>query len=388
MRVLVLHNRYRGDQPSGENAVVDTEIESLRAAGVDVARYTPSSDEIDAFPIQRKVSLLTAGSTYRPGVKAVTDLVESFRPDVVHAHNVVPLVSPAALRMVAARGVPVVQTVHNYRISCAAGTHMREGSACTLCTSSSQLPSIPRRCYRGSTTQSAVMALARRADRGRANPIGTYVAISRFVKRHLLDQGVPPARVTVKYNGVATAPACSRADDHTFVFAGRLEPEKGVQVLLDAWDQRLVSGHRLVIAGSGRLADHVARAARRDPTIEYAGLLPRQALRDLIARCTAVVVPSLWDEPFGLGVIEAFAAGKQAVVSTKGALPELAALGPGIVSRPHPDELARALATAAVADRQNARVRAKAAVDQHFSLSVTTAQLLSVYEQAMQERRA
>jgi len=130
MRVLVAHNRYRSAVPSGENAAVDAEIGVLRAAGIEVRAYLPSSDGIADLPPVRRVGVATGPVVNPWAVRDLARLIGEFRPDVLHVHNVFPLVSPWAVRTARARGVPVVQTVHNYRHSCVSGFRYRSGAPC------------------------------------------------------------------------------------------------------------------------------------------------------------------------------------------------------------------------------------------------------------------
>src|SRR5581483_6752869 len=151
MRVMVVHNRYRSALPSGENAVVDQEIGWLRAAGVDVVPFLPSSDEMSLWD----KALLPVSPIWRPR----RGTVRAARPDVVHLHNPYPLISPSIVRAAHAYGVPVVQTVHNYRHVCAAASFFRDGLPCHDCRGRVfAVPAIRHGCYRGSRAQSAVMA--------------------------------------------------------------------------------------------------------------------------------------------------------------------------------------------------------------------------------------
>lgn len=382
MRVLVLHNRYRSDVPSGENVVVDAEVEGLRAAGVNVATHLPSSDDMRDLSRADKARIAGSAVRYTPGVRAVMAIVERHRPDVVHAHNIVPLISVAALRAVARLGVPVVRTVHNYRSTCLAGTHVLRGLACTSCTPHNPLPGAWRGCYRSSRVQSAGLAVGHLMSGSWVDHVSVHVAVSDFVKDYLVNIGLPKHKITRKYNGV---PAVTPGGDpeRLFVFAGRLEPEKGIDLLLRAWSLRPVAGHTLLVAGAGSLSNEVSDVAAVTPSVTFAGHLGRDAVRDVIFRSKAVIVPSLWDEPFGLSVAEAFAAGRQAVVTRRGALPELAALGPGIVAEPLPESLNSALWRAAEEDAHNARARALDAHRVFLSTEASTETLLAIYDRAI-----
>lgn len=381
MKVLVLHNSYSSQHPSGENVVVDADVAALREVGVEVLAYTPSSDDIPRLPPAQKFALVASGAVFAPGVAAVRHLVAEHRPDVVHAHNITPLISPAALHACRALGVPVVQTVHNYRMTCLAGTQMRAGRSCVSCTRRNPAPGIVRGCYRSSRAQSGALAVARAVAAKRGDPVTLYVAVSEFVRNYLVAAGIPPDRVVVKHNSVSSSAHPSR-DEQFFLYAGRLSAEKGVQLLLDAWVTRPVPGHRLVVAGAGELAGLAAAVSQREGSVEFAGLLPPEHLRALVSRSTAVVIPSLCDETFGLGVAEAFAAGKPVVVTDRGALPELASLGPGFVASPTVRSLCAAMHSAARAGETLGDV-ALGAHRRNFSTHQGARRLLAHYTTAL-----
>src|SRR2546423_4370592 len=159
MKVLVAHNRYSSAQPSGENTVVDAEIAQLRGAGVEVVPFLRSSDEIGSLPLAQKAMLPLGPIIAPPAVKALKGLIKTERPDVLHLHNPYPLLSPWIVRTAQAHGLPVVQTVHNYRQVCANGLYFRDGHVCHDCRGRAvPLPPVVHACYRGSRAQSAPMA--------------------------------------------------------------------------------------------------------------------------------------------------------------------------------------------------------------------------------------
>ena len=163
MRVLVVHNRYRSDQPSGENTLVDGEMEQLRAAGVHVVPYLRSSDEIAEMAVPARL-LVPLRPLHAPGAqREIATLLQSERIDVVHLHNPYPLISYDTVRTAHRAGVPVVQTIHNHRHTCVKGTYWRDGHPCTSCRGTSfHTPAVVHGCYRDSRLQSVPMALALR----------------------------------------------------------------------------------------------------------------------------------------------------------------------------------------------------------------------------------
>ena len=390
MRVLVVHNRYRSALPSGENEVVDREVRLLAAAGVDVDAFTPSSDEIEAMPAARRVALAASPTVAPAALGRFADAVRRFRPDVVHVHNVYPLVSPAVVRRARRLGVPVVQTVHNYRHVCSPGTMYRDGHVCDDCVGRAvPWPGVVHRCYRGSAAQSAAMAVSQVVHRPTWRLVDRYLPVSRFVADHLVRTGVDPARVVVKPNAVDD-PGPVPPPGRGFEFAGRLDREKGVLALLDAWAAS-GAGDRsvLTIAGDGPVREDVERRAASLPGVRCVGRVAPAAVGRLLADGAVAVVPSLWHETFGLVAVEAFARGRPVVATRMGGLGELVDERCGWPVAPTVEGLAAALAAAAAAppDRlaamgRNGRERYEAA----FTPDAVVARLVDTYEAVVSER--
>jgi glycosyltransferase involved in cell wall biosynthesis len=313
VKVLVVHNRYRSASPSGENKLVDDEIRLLREGGVDVVTMIEESDRLDGAGI---VGLAEAavGPVYAPaGVRRFRDVLLRERPDVVHLHNVYPLISPQVVRLSHSRRVPVVQTMHNYRHSCVNGLQFRDGAVCTDCDRSRlSLPAIQHGCYRGSRAQTLPMAIGRAVHRSTWSQVDRFLALTPFMARRLALNGIQERRITVRPSWVPD-PGHSRTGGDDFVYVGRLDEAKGIPLLLKAWQQTRTS-RRLVVVGSGPLAGAVEAAASGDTSIVYLGQQGPAEVAAAIGAASAVVVPSLWFEGFPLTVVEAFAHGRPVVV--------------------------------------------------------------------------
>ena len=388
VRVLVVHNRYSSRVPSGENLAVHDEMAWLAEAGVDVVPHGSSNDDVfGSSPRQRA----------RQAVEAVWSLSEQrrldravaeHRPDVVHVHNLFPLLSASVLSRALRRDLPVVWTVHNRRVRCVAGTNYRDGEPCELCTTGWRLPGIRHACYGDSPVASALVTASSSLFAAKARRRVTAVAISRAVQQWLVDDaGFRPERVTVKYNGVAPPTAAATgvppASSRAFVFVGALGAHKGVRLLLDAWGRDEVPADAaLHIAGDGPLAGEVQDAAGRDPRITWHGSLPADDVQKLMATARAVVVPSLWQEPFGRVAAEAMACGRPVITTGIAGLAEIVDEQSGWVTGGAVDALAGAIATAATADDEVTR-RGSAAAARHrelFSPEATTRALVDIYE--------
>lgn len=326
MKVVIAHNRYREAQPSGENRIVDLEIEQLRGAGVSVVPFLRSSDEIGSLALAQK-ALLPLGPLYSPAaVRDLRAVLRSEKPDVVHLHNPYPLISPWIVRTAHAAGVPVVQTVHNYRQVCASGLYFRDGGICTDCRGRAfALPAIVHSCYRDSKAQSAVMATALAVHRGTWRSVDRYIALTDAIASHLSSYGIPSDRTVVKPNSIPDpgAPDLSVAGDG-LAFVGRLSPEKGLALLLDAWAQHPVGAlGTLRIAGDGPLRPVAESAAAARADVVYLGSVDAAGVRATLRDSAALVAPSTWHDVLPTVIIEALAAGRPVLGSNLGGIPYL-----------------------------------------------------------------
>ena len=345
-RVLVVHNRYRSDSPSGENQAVDRQIGSLRNAGLEVETYIRSSDEIADFSAAERVELAVRPIFSREDAARIDRVLERFAPDIVHIHNVYPLISPAVVTRAKSHGCRVVQTVHNFRHICASGTFFRAGSPCTDCLGKRVAwPAALHACYRDSRTQSVVMGTAILRHRKTWLQIDRFLPVSEFVADILTTAGIPGEQIRVVPNSVDD-PGPPSALGHGFLFAGRLSKEKGIGLLLDAWEHAaLGNATQLTIVGDGPERAAVERAATRLPGVQYAGPVTTDQVRLHMRESRVVVVPSIWFEALPTVLLEAYACGRPVVATKFGALETLVSPDVGWLAPPNRDGLAATLRT-------------------------------------------
>ncbi|MEU7714870.1 glycosyltransferase [Micromonospora chalcea] len=324
MRIVVAHNRYREAQPSGENTIVDAEIAQLTAAGVEVLPFLRSSDEIPSMSKPAK-ALLPISPIWAPKAQHDLDrLLTEHRPDVLHLHNPYPLLSPWVVRTAHKRGVPVVQTVHNYRQVCSSGLYFRDGVICQDCRGRALgVPAIVHRCYRNSRAQSALMATTLAVHRPTWKSVDRYIALTTAVADHLRDYGIPDERIVVKPNAVPD-PGTPAPAGNGFLFMGRLSPEKGLDLLLAAWRRHPVGAlGPLRIAGDGELRPLAEAAAAERPDVLYLGQLDRSGVRAALADSSVVLATSTWHDVLPTVIIEALAAGRPVLGTALGGIPYL-----------------------------------------------------------------
>jgi glycosyltransferase involved in cell wall biosynthesis len=346
MRVLVAHNFYRSDAPSGENTLVRAEADLLRDGGVEVVELFTDSDRIPAGV--RGAVQAAPGPVYsRAGVRRFTSLLEEQRPDVVHLHNVFPLISPYVVRVAEREGVPVVQTVHNYRHSCVNGLHLRDGHTCTDCLGTRLgLPGVQHGCYRGSRAQSVPMTIGQVVHRRTwRDGVARYLALTPFMRDTLTASGIAQERITIRPSWVPD-PGDAGAPGRDVLFVGRLDEAKGVDRLLDAWRRGgRDSGRTLVVAGDGPLAPLVEEAAGGDPTVRWRGRLDRAGVAEAMREAAYVVVPSRFFEGYPLVVAEAFGRGRAVLTVSGGSVGTIVDDSTGWVVEPTAAALARAMGT-------------------------------------------
>jgi glycosyltransferase involved in cell wall biosynthesis len=386
VKVVVAHNRYREAIPSGENVIVDTEIEQLRSAGLEVVPFQRSSDSIGAMSVGRK-ALLPLSPVY--GADAQRDLekmIYAEKPDILHLHNPYPLLSPWVIRTAHKHRIPVLQTVHNYRQVCSSGLYFRDGHNCQDCRGKLLgWPAVKNKCYRGSAAQSAIMATTLAVHRPTWRSVDRYIALTDKIAAHLADYGIPAAHIVIKPNGL---PDPGRPDPigEGFLYGARLSPEKGLGLLLDAWRQHPDGSlGPLRIAGDGELRHLAEQAAADRADVTYLGPLDRAGMTAARRASAVVVAVPTWEDVLPTVILEAMSAGRAVLGTAVGGVPYLIGDGPdaaGWLARPEAAALAAALPVA----RDGAARAAAAARERylrHFHPDVLTKRLIEVYAEVI-----
>ena len=360
MRILLIHNYYGSSAPSGENKVFEAERAMLEKHGHEVEVYTRHSDEIRGTGngergTARKLwgmvkgALCTIGNPF--AARAVTKKCREFKPDVVHFHNTFPLISPLAVRA-ASKYAPVVMTLHNYRVVCAAGVPMRGGKVCSLCLDKKcAWDGVKHRCYRGGLLATLPLAMNIALYRKELPRwVSRFVVLSGFQEQKMVDVGLPVEKIVVKGNFISRAERVERVEKkNQIVYVGRLSVEKGVETLIKAFGELVSNAEKqrgggaknvfaknsaalplcrsalknltLVIVGDG-----VDRASLEELAkglnVEFAGQKPSFEVRRIIAESKMLALPSECWEGMPMTVLESFAEGTPCIVSNLGALPE------------------------------------------------------------------
>ncbi len=330
MKILVAHNFYQ--QRGGEDSVVEGESRILLSNQHEVLNFFRHNNEIQDHSLVRKISLasgtLWAADTY----SSLRRILQDEQPAIAHFHNTFPLISPAAYYACAEAGVPVVQTLHNYRLLCPGATLLREGRVCEDCVGRSVAwPGVVHGCYRGSRTATAAVAATSAVHRVMGTwreKVSVYVALTEFARRKFVEGGLPAERIVVKPNFVAHDPGVKMGTGEHALYVGRLSKEKGPQVLLRAW-ARLGGNVPLKLAGDGPLREGLGReiVAMALKEVELLGEVGPEEVVSLLQGARFLVLPSVCYENFPLAITEAFACGVPVIASRLGSMAEIVADG-------------------------------------------------------------
>jgi glycosyltransferase involved in cell wall biosynthesis len=325
MKILLIHNTYQ--QPGGEDVVFEQERRLLQQYGHQVISYERSNHEIEQLSLSEKLGLVTRIIAADDSKLAIRKILDKFQPDLVHAHNTFIMISPSIYEACGEAGVPVLQTLQNYRLLCPAALHFRNGHVCEECPEHGLLRSVLHGCYRDSRLETAPVAFMLKVHRERgtwANAVTGYVVATEFARQKFIDGGLPPEKIYVKPNFVDPDPGERVRPGDYALFVGRLAPEKGLPTLLAAWS-KLKSSIPLVIAGDGPLRSTLEREVEKNNLgqVTFAGRLNSAQTRDAMKRASFLMLPSLWYEGFPMVMAESLACGTPVVASRLGAMQEV-----------------------------------------------------------------
>lgn len=385
MRVLLLHNRYQ--IPGGEDMAVRQECAMLRAAGFTVDLLEANNDAIGSAAQKIKAAIQVPYSF--SARQMVSDRILAFRPEIVHVHNFFPTLTPSVYDACRGAGVPVVQTLHNYRLMCANGLLFREGHVCTECLGRTfPLPAIRHGCYRDSRLGSAAVAAMIGIHRIRntwIQRVDRFIALTEFARGlFATEAGIPREKIAVKPNA-APDPGLGDGCGGYALYVGRFSREKGIEIVLEAATRESGLGIALRVAGSGPLQAKV-EAAQSAGRLEYVGWQDPDGVRRLMLQARVLLIPSLCFEGLPMVVPEAFGAGLPIIASRIGALATLVEDGAnGLLVEPgNPAALASAVRRIASDGRLESELRrgARQTYEALYRPEVNVRLLQQIYEQA------
>jgi len=324
MKILLVHNTYQ--QAGGEDVVFEHECQLLRDHGHRVLAYVRSNHEVEELSLFERTTLARRMIFAEDSKREIQEMLRLEKPDLVHVHNTFLMISPSVYEACSEAHVPVLQTLHNYRLHCPAATFYRHGHVCEECPRQGLWRSAWHGCYRDSrlaTTAVAMMLQVHRLRRTWQEKIDGFLTPTEFARQKLVESGLPAEKVRVKPNFVSPDPGVKDQPGSYALFAGRLSEEKGIATILEAWKSLRIS-IPLIIAGDGPLRrqleqDSVGNSLRG---ITFLGRLSLNETRAAMKGARFLIVPSVWYESFSLNIAEAFACGTPVICSRLGAMQE------------------------------------------------------------------
>jgi glycosyltransferase involved in cell wall biosynthesis len=325
MKIIIVHNTYR--EAGGEDVVFENEKRLLQRNGHIVIPYVRSNLELQDKYFLDRIDTATEMIWSSKSRREFAAIADAERPDVVHVHNTFMAISPSIYSACSARNIPIVQTLHNFRLLCPAGNFYRDGIICHECVAQSLLQSVRHGCYRnsrGATAGVALMLAVHRALDTWRGSVTRFIVLTEFAKRKFVDAGFPSHRFVVKPNFADHDPGERVGDGKYALFVGRVVENKGLRVLLNAWKE-LHGQYPLHIVGDGpdRSALQAEASEWQLSGITFRGRLSREEVVEAIKSARFVIVPSTLYEGLPMCIVESFACGTPVLCSRLGGLVEI-----------------------------------------------------------------
>lgn len=323
MRILLIHNAYQ--YSGGEDVVVRQEANILRNKGVELKEYRRSNREIKGIMGSFRASFQAVWA--RDTMRDITALIQDFKPEIMHFHNTWLLISPAPYWTARKYGIPVVQTLHNYRLLCPNAQLIKKGEPCEMCKEKIfPYPGILFGCYRSSYLQSLLLGgtVSFHHLLGTwAKKVDLYIALTEFARNKFIEGGIPAEKIVLKPNFVYPDPVPKGIARNYALFVGRLSTAKGLLTLIDAWKN--LPDIPLKIVGDGPLVDDIRSSIEKEglKRIKVLGQRSQEDVFSLMKRARFLVFPSEWYECFPVTICEAFACGVPVIASRLGAMAEI-----------------------------------------------------------------
>ncbi len=400
MKVLLLHNRYR--LLGGEDGVFRAEADLLTSLGMDVYEHQVDNGEDGRDMSLEAADMLWNSPWSRRSYAEISRICSRFQPDVAHIHNFWMRLSPAVHSACRESGAATIQTLHNFRLLCANARFLRQGAVCRDCLGKLPWRGVIRRCYRDSFVASAAVTAmigVNRLNSTWKRDVDAFIALTQHSRDQFVAGGMPAERIFIKPNFRRDSgePSTLPSSSDLIAYAGRLSPEKGVDVLLSAWASAGLSRFgKLLIVGTGECREALERQAEalnlRPPYVVFAGAKKAEEIPAIIRGARAMVLPSRYFECFPLSVVEAYSCGRPLIASNHGALGELVRDGETGLTAPPGDEsllgsaIERVLLDGALADRLGKRARSEYL--NHYTDEQNAKALLDIYEFAIRSRCA
>lgn len=316
-KILIVHNRYL--QYGGEDSVVASEMELLKSHGHEVRIYTRDNQEVAGMS---KPGLFVNSIWSRKTQDELRQLISEFCPDIIHVHNTLPLISPVVYWVASEMKVPIVQTIHNFRLACLQAMFLRDSEVCEDCMGKVPWRGVIHKCYRGSFSASLASAISLQAHRvigTYRNKVNAYIALNDFCRNKLVEMGLSKDRIFIKPNFVSISTISDNTNSRSGnpLFVGRLSKDKGVEVLVEAI--KSFPDIMFDIVGVGPY-DHDFHGLTN---VDMKGNLPLDEVYALMSAAPFLIMPSIWYENMPRTLVESYGCGTPVIASQIGALAEL-----------------------------------------------------------------
>jgi len=391
-KILLVHNTYQ--QPGGEDVVFEQEGAMLRRRGHRVVTFCRSNGDTDNYRGFGRLALAKQSIWSSTSRRDFVQFVQREKPDVVHVHNTFVMISPSIYSACREMGIPLVQSLHNYRLLCPAATFFRDGRICEECLNGSLIPSVRHACYHNSYSASAVVATMLSFHRFRHtwNDISIFIALSEFSRQKFISGGLPEEKILVKPNFVYPDPGVGTSERNYALFVGRLSPEKRVSTVLRACHSSSRSIPVVVIGGGPDLPRLQAQAEElKLDNVEFRGHLPREETVAAIRGARFLVFSSEWYENFPVTIAESFACATPVLASRMGAMKELISDGrTGLHFTPgDSDDLAQKIdwAWTHPDEMRTIGIACRAEYESKYTAETNYPLLTEIYSRAMQSKR-
>jgi glycosyltransferase involved in cell wall biosynthesis len=322
MKILIIHNYYK--TYGGEDQVVENQVKLFTEKGLSCVTYFRHNNEIDSFSKVQKLSLLKEAYASKRTVHDIERLIKVHKPDVAHVHNVYPLISPVVYSVLKRYGIPIVQSVHNYKFLCANSLMYNKNRICEKCLiRKSYYPCFSNKCYHDDYLQSIWYAdvLTRAYKKGWFNHIDRFIVFHEFMRQKMREKGFEESKLAIWPNFTYSNPAGGdeKQGDY-FLFMGRLSEEKGISTLIKAFNR--VSEIKLHIMGDGPMREEVLAFAESScKNVKYLGFKSGQQKLNIMRNAKAIIVASEWYENFPTVILESFSLGTPVIASKIGGIP-------------------------------------------------------------------
>ncbi|WP_025749556.1 glycosyltransferase family 4 protein [Priestia megaterium] len=325
MKVLLVHNYYQVS--GGEDRVVEEEQKLLEKNGIQVRTYLVSNKDIKTKGLINKAKLGIQTTWSKNQYNRIKEIILDEKPDLVHFHNTFPLLSPSVYYACYNMNIPVVQTLHNYRIGCPGAMLMKDNKVCEKCINGSLLNSVKYGCYRNSRIQTiplSTMLYTHRSLNTWNNKVDKYIALTNFAKEKFIEIGLNEDKIAVKPNFIEKHIEDRLKKEDQITFVGRISKEKGLHLLLAAWSKvGSEVNTKLNVIGDGPLRKELEGKYEHLSNVKFLGKLDSKDVLSYMSKSKYIIVPSIWYEGFPMTIIESYSVNTPVISSNIGSLKEV-----------------------------------------------------------------